>query len=82
MPVFLLTSPSFNKPYCGGYPFCCTAKNIPTNDRKKIIAKRRTTLTEKHQTCFTKDLNCFFERMVTAAIKACSRSPLYPFAAL
>jgi len=40
--------------------FAVPTQTSPTNHHKKIIAERRIARTEKHLTCFTKDLNCFF----------------------
>ncbi|KRT15816.1 hypothetical protein ASU31_12585 [Pedobacter ginsenosidimutans] len=43
----LYYKPWLNKPYCSGYPFCCTNQQNPANHHKKIGAERRTAVTER-----------------------------------
>ena len=52
--MVLNRSPLLNKPYCSGYPFCCTNTQLLTNHHKKIEAERRTAVTDRNNTCFTK----------------------------
>ncbi len=49
------------KPYCSGYPFCCSNQQHSANHHKKIGAERRTTQTDTHYTCFTKKSKIYFK---------------------